>query len=85
MHEGGSLRASLFVCARGLGAKETEKQGPAGFRAPISRRPRAKKPAGLGVKGTEKQGPAGFRVPIPRRPRAKKPAGRGAPRRRNKG
>ena len=65
-------------CARGLGAKGTEEQGLAGFRAPILRRPRAKKPAGLGAKGTEEQGMAGFRAPSPNRPRTKKPAGLGA-------
>ena len=65
-------------CARELGAKETEEQGLAGFRAPILRRPRGKKPAGLGAKGTEEQGLAGFRAPILRRPRGEKPAGLGA-------
>ena len=58
-------------CARELGAKETEEQGLAGFRAPILRRPRGKKPAGLGAKGTEEQGLAGFRAPSPYRPQAK--------------
>ena len=34
----------------GLGAKETEEQGPAGFRAPSRRRPRTKKRVGFGAK-----------------------------------
>ena len=71
-------RRELLLCPAGLGAKGTEEQGLAGFRAPILRRPRGKKPAGLGAKGTEEQGVAGFSAPSPCRPRAKKPAEFGA-------
>ena len=52
-----------------LGAKGTEEQGFAGFRAPSPRRPRAENGLKLGAKVTEEQGFAGFRAPSPRRPR----------------
>ena len=72
----GAFRASLFIV--GLGAKETEEQGLAGFRAPSRRRPRRKNSPGLGAKETEEQGLAGLRAPRRRRPRRKNSPGLGA-------